>query len=331
MQVAIIGAGTWGTALARLAGLKGHSVRLWAFEPEVVASIRNRRVNPLFLAEFELPQAVQATGDLAEAVRDAQIVVAAVPSQHLRKVLEALVPHVQPHTLFVSATKGLEEGTCLRMSEVIGEAFRSRFEPRIVVLSGPTFAKEVAEDQPTAVVAASAELELAERVQRELSTVSFRIYTNHDVLGVELGGAVKNVIAIAAGVAAGIGLSNNPVAALVTRGLAEISRLCEALGGKRETLSGLAGLGDLYLTCTGQLSRNRTLGYQLGRGKPLGSILASMRMVAEGVPTTRATVELARSRGVEMPITFQMDRLLRGETTPAEAIRELMSRPLKVE
>jgi glycerol-3-phosphate dehydrogenase (NAD(P)+) len=217
------------------------------------------------------------------------------------------------------------------MSEVIGQVFRPRFEARVVALSGPTFAREVVQEQPTALVAAARDQELAKNVQNGLSTMSFRIYTNCDIVGVELGGAVKNVIAIAAGVAAGLGVGHNPLAALVTRGLAEMSRLCVALGGKRETLSGLAGMGDLLLTCTAPLSRNRTVGFELGRGKSLPEILSSMRMVAEGVPTTRATVALARAHHVEMPITFQMDRLLRGETTPDEAIRELMSRPLKVE
>jgi glycerol-3-phosphate dehydrogenase (NAD(P)+) len=259
------------------------------------------------------------------------MVITAVPSQHLRRVLEDLAPHVASDAFFVSATKGLEEGTCLRMSEVIARVLAPRLRARVVAISGPTFAREVIQEQPTALVAASTDSDLAQKVQSELSTVSFRVYTNEDIIGVELGGAVKNVIAIAAGVGAGLGIGHNPLAALVTRGLAEMSRLCEALGGKRETLSGLAGMGDLLLTCTGQLSRNRTVGYELGRGKPLPEILSSMRMIAEGLPTTRATVALAQLHDVEMPITFQMDRLLRGETTPAEAIRELMSRPLRVE
>jgi glycerol-3-phosphate dehydrogenase (NAD(P)+) len=285
----------------------------------------------LFLSEVELPPELIVTGDYAESVRDAEMVLLAVPSEHFRKVVEGLLPHVPSHAFFASATKGIEEGTCLRMSQVIARVFQPRFQARVVALSGPTFAREVVQEQPTALVAASAELELAKKVQTELSTMSFRIYTNDDIVGVELGGAVKNVIGIAAGVAAGLGVGHNPLAALVTRGLAEISRLSVALGGKRETLSGLAGMGDLLLTCTGRQSRNRTVGFELGRGKPLGEILSSMRMVAEGVPTTRATVALARAHGVEMPITFQMDRLLRGDTTPDKAIRALMSRPLKEE
>ena len=331
MRISIVGAGTWGTALAWLSSRCGHTVRLWAREPEVVESIERRCVNPLFLSDLRLPDDLFVTGDFAKATEEAEMVITAVPSQHLRTVLEDLAPHVTSNAFFVSATKGLEEETCLRMSEVIDQVFAPRIRARIVAISGPTFAREVIQEQPTALVAASTEIDLAQRVQSELSTMSFRIYTNDDIIGVELGGAVKNVIAIAAGVGAGLGIGHNPLAALVTRGLAEMSRLCEAMGGKRETLSGLAGMGDLLLTCTGPLSRNRTVGHELGRGKSLAEILSSMRMIAEGLPTTRATVALARKHSVEMPLTCQMDRLLRGETTPAEAIRELMSRPLGVE
>jgi glycerol-3-phosphate dehydrogenase (NAD(P)+) len=296
----------------------------------VVQSIRSRRVNELFLSDVELPSQIFVTGDFEEAVEGAEMVLLAVPSQYLRGVLAQLTPHVPADAFFVSATKGLEQGTCLRMSEVIGEA-APHFKGRVVAISGPTFAIEVVKGYPTALAAACSGQSLAKIVQTELSTESFRIYTNDDIIGVELGGAVKNVIAIASGVGAGLGLGHNPLAALVTRGLAEISRLSEALGGRRATLSGLAGMGDLVLTCTARLSRNRTVGYELGRGKPLEEILASMQTVAEGVSTTRATVALAQKHRVEMPITFQMDRLLRDETTPQEAIHELMSRPLREE
>ena len=331
MRIAVIGAGGWGTALARLAARQDHQVRLWAFETEVVDSIRNRRANETFLPGIELPATLESTHDLAEATHDAEMVLTAVPSQHLRTVLEQAAPHVPADALMVSATKGIEEKTLLRMTEVIEQVMGSRLGPGVVALSGPTFAREVAEDHPTALVAACKRPNLATRVQEELSSLTLRVYTNEDVVGVELGGAVKNVIAIAAGVSAGLGLGHNPVAALITRGLAEISRLSIALGGRRETLAGLAGMGDLVLTCTGHLSRNRTVGFELGKGKSLEEILKSMRMVAEGVPTTHATLALAETHGVEMPITFQMDRLLNGKTTPEDAIRALMSRPLKVE
>ena len=331
MRIAVIGAGGWGTAIARLAARQDHEVYLWAFETEVVDAIRERRVNEIFLPDVELPQSIEATSDLALATGEAEVVLIAVPSQHLRKVLEQAAPHVPEEALLVSATKGIEEHSLLRMSEVIEQVMNDRLGPGVVAISGPTFAREVAEDHPTALVAASKRPDLAKRVQEELSSLTLRVYTNDDVVGVELGGAVKNVIAIAAGVSAGLGMCHNPVAALITRGLAEISRLSEALGGRRETLAGLAGMGDLVLTCTGHLSRNRSVGYQLGKGKPLQEVLASMRTVAEGVPTTHAALSLAKAHGVEMPITFQMDRLLNGETTPQEAIRELMSRPLKVE
>jgi glycerol-3-phosphate dehydrogenase (NAD(P)+) len=216
------------------------------------------------------------------------------------------------------------------MSEVIGEV-APQHKARVVAISGPTFAREVVKEFPTALVAACEDTELAKIVQSEFSAPSFRVYTNNDIVGVELGGAVKNVIAIASGVGAGLGLGHNSLAALVTRGLAEISRLSEAMGGRRDTLSGLAGMGDLFLTCTAELSRNRSVGYELGRGRPLNEILSSMRMIAEGVPTTHAAVTLAERHNVEMPITFQMARLLRDETTPREAIHELMSRPLREE
>jgi glycerol-3-phosphate dehydrogenase (NAD(P)+) len=330
MRISVIGAGTWGTALARLMCFKGHGVKLWAREPEVVRSIRNRRINELFLSDIELPGEILVTGGLVEAVDGAEIVLVVVPSQHFRGVVEGLVPHVPPKAFFVSATKGLEEGTCYRMSEVIGEV-APQYKARVVAISGPTFAREVVKEFPTALVAACEDTELAKIVQTEFSAPSFRVYTNNDIVGVELGGAVKNVIAIASGVGAGLGLGHNSLAALVTRGLAEISRLSEAMGGRRDTLSGLAGMGDLVLTCTAELSRNRSVGYELGRGRPLDEILSSMRMIAEGVPTTHAAVTLAERHNVEMPITFQMARLLRDETTPREAIHELMSRPLREE
>lgn len=327
--VAVIGAGGWGTALAKLLCEKGLPVILWCREADVRESVVERRVNERFLPDVALPRALRATRALEEAVSGAEVVLLAIPSQFLRSVVEKLSPHVSDAQSFVSATKGIEEGTHLRMSEVIAEALP--FETDVVVLSGPTFAPEVARGQPTALVAASRRLGAATAIQEAFSTETFRIYTNDDVVGVELGASLKNVIAIAAGVATGLGLGHNPLAAIMTRGLAEISRLAEAMGGRRETLAGLAGMGDLVLTCTGHLSRNRRVGVELGRGRRLEDILAGMDQVAEGVATTHAALTLAEAHGVELPIVAQVDRLLRGETTPAEVMRELMTRPLKPE
>jgi len=335
-RVAIIGAGAWGTALAIARARKdGSEVALWAFEPEVCASIREHQVNDLYLPGMPVPQSVRATGSLEEALRGAEIVVSVMPSPHVRRVFTQMASRLRPETLVVSATKGLEEGTLLRMTEVATEvlgAARPDSRPRMGALSGPSFAKEVARGDPTAVTVASRDAELATRVQREFSDSNFRIYTNEDVVGVELGGALKNVIAIAAGVCDGLGLGHNTVAALITRGLAEITRLAVACGGRRETMSGLAGMGDLVLTCTGGLSRNRTVGVELGRGRKLEEILAGMHgAVAEGIFTIQAALGLAKKHGVEMPISQQMDLILHQGKSPKDAIRQLMTRPGKEE
>jgi len=334
-RIAIIGAGAWGTGLAIVLGRRGnHQVRLWAHEQEVRESISARRVNELFLPGQSVPHSVLPTGSLQEALHDAEIVVSVMPSQHCRPLFQQMRPHLKPEMLFVSATKGLEEKTLLRMTEIAVEIIGSGngFSPRIGALSGPSFAKEVARGDPTAITIASQDAELAEVVQREFSDPRFRVYTNDDVAGVELGGALKNVIAIAAGICDGLGLGHNSIAALITRGLAEITRLAVACGGRRETMAGLAGLGDLVLTCTGGLSRNRSVGVDLGRGRKLPDIIAGMHgAVAEGVFTTQAAVGLARARGVEMPITEQMDAILHRAKGPADAIRDLMSRSGKSE
>lgn len=334
-RIAVIGAGAWGTALSIALGRKGpHQVQLWAREKEVQASISSSRVNELFLPGEAIPESVSVTGDLGQAVQRAEIVVSVMPSQHCRKVFQELRPVLKPEMLFVSATKGLEEGSLLRMTEVIATviSFDRGFRPRIGALSGPSFAKEVAKGDPTAITIASADAELGEKVQKEFSDPRFRIYTNPDMVGVELGGALKNIIAIAAGVCDGLGLGYNSVAALITRGLAEITRLVIACGGQQETMAGLAGLGDLVLTCTGGLSRNRSVGVELGRGRKLPDIIASMHgMVAEGVFTTHAAVELARRYIVEMPITAQMDEILHRGKSPRDAIQELMTRSGKSE
>jgi glycerol-3-phosphate dehydrogenase (NAD(P)+) len=290
-------------------------------------------VNELFLPGQEIPDTVAVTGDLRQALGDAEIVVSAIPSQYCRRMFEQMRPLVTGKMLFVSGTKGLEEQTFLRMTEVIAQvAAPPHGQLRVGALSGPSFAKEVARGDPTAITIASQDAELAETVQREFSDPRFRVYTNSDVIGVELGGALKNIIAIAAGVCHGLGLGYNSVAALITRGLAEITRLVVACGGCAETMAGLAGLGDLVLTCTGDLSRNRSVGVELGRGAQLPQIIAGMRgTVAEGVLTTHAALELARSRRVEMPITEQMDAVLHRGKPPREAIHELMTRSWKSE
>jgi glycerol-3-phosphate dehydrogenase (NAD(P)+) len=330
-KIAVIGAGAWGTALAIVLGRKGtHDVRLWAYEEEVCESIAARRVNETVLPGFSVPESVRATNSYENSLTEAEIVVSVMPSHHARRVFRQMAPFLRESMLFVSATKGIENDTLLRMDEVIHDVLceSAGFVPRIGALSGPSFAKEVAKGDPTAITIASQDRELGCAVQREFSDPSFRIYTNDDIAGVELGGALKNVIAIAAGVCDGLGLGHNTIAALITRGLAEITRLAVACGGRPETMAGLAGMGDLVLTCTGGLSRNRTVGVELGRGRKLDEIIAGMHgMVAEGVLTTNAAVGLARKAGVEMPITEQMHAILDGRKSPREAIRELMTRP----
>lgn len=333
-RIAIIGAGAWGTGLAMVLGRKKtHAVRLWANETDVCESIAKRRVNERFLPDFTLPDSVQATHDLANALEGAEIVVSVMPSQHCRSLFVRMASNLRPDMLFVSCTKGLEDGTLLRMSEVIADALRTRhFTPRVGALSGPSFAKEVARGDPTAVTIASMDSDLARTVQESFNDSRFRVYTNDDVIGVELGGALKNIIAIAAGVCAGLGLGHNSVAALITRGLAEIARLTVACGGRLDTMAGLAGLGDLVLTCTGDLSRNRSVGVELGKGRKLTDIIADMHgAVAEGVFTTKAAVGLARNKGIEMPITEQMYAILEDGKSPQQAIEDLMTRVAKRE
>jgi glycerol-3-phosphate dehydrogenase (NAD(P)+) len=333
-EIAIIGAGAWGTALSIVLGRKEtHRVRLWAHEKEVSESIVQRRVNEKFLPGQDIPACVTPCNNLAEALEGAAIVASVMPSQHCRRLFEQMHPHLRSETMIVSATKGLEENTLLRMTEVIAQVMGDSLPAvRIGALSGPSFALEAARGDPTAITLASQDKELARTVQQEFSHASFRIYTNDDPIGVELGGALKNTIAIAAGVCSGLGLGHNSVAALITRGLAEMTRLVVACGGKAETMSGLAGLGDLVLTCTGGLSRNRSVGVELGRGRKLPEILAGMHgMVAEGIFTTTAAVGLAKARSVEMPITEQMYAILHEGKAPQEAISELMARSSKSE
>jgi glycerol-3-phosphate dehydrogenase (NAD(P)+) len=333
-RMAIIGAGAWGTALAITLARKGtHTIRLWANEPDVVDTVAKVRINERFLPGFRLPESIEATNDLHKALEDAEIVVSVMPSQHCRALFEQMAPALLPETLLVSCTKGLENQTLLRMTEVIADVVRkNHFTPRVGALSGPSFAKEVARGDPTAVSVASTNSDFSRAIQQAFNNSRFRVYTNDDVTGVELGGALKNVIAIAAGVCDGLDLGHNSVAALITRGLAEIARLVVACGGRLDTMAGLAGLGDLVLTCTGDLSRNRSVGVELGKGRKLPDIIAGMHgAVAEGVFTTRAAVDLARKKNIEMPITEQMFAILEQGKSPQQAIEDLMARATRAE
>ena len=334
-RIAVIGAGAWGTALSIVLGRTGsHQVRLWAHEEDVQKGIAESRENSKFLVGYRIPDAVSPTNDLEVTLEGAEIVVSVMPSHHCRTLFLQLSRYIRPNMLLVSATKGLESDSLMRMTEVIGDVVSAErgFRPRLGALSGPSFAKEVARGDPTAITIASTDKELGQTIQREFSDPSFRVYTNDDVIGVELGGALKNIIAIAAGVCDGLGLGHNSVAALITRGLAEITRLVLAAGGRRETMAGLAGLGDLVLTCTGELSRNRSVGVELGRGRKLNDVIAGMHgMVAEGVRTTQAAVGLSRQLGAEMPITEQMHAILQDGKAPRDAIYELMTRTGKSE
>jgi glycerol-3-phosphate dehydrogenase (NAD(P)+) len=321
---AVLGAGSWGTALAVHLGRAGHSVRLWGRDDRLVADMTASRTNPRYLSGIELPPAVLPTASLDEAVDGAEFVVVAVPSHGLRSVVRAAAPHAPRGAVFVSATKGLEGGTLDRMSQVIEE--ETVGAGPVVVLSGPSFALEVARELPTAVLVASTDGAAAARVQEQFRGRGLRLYLSDDVPGVEIGGALKNVIAIAAGAVEGLGLGHNAMAALITRGLAEVSRLACAVGGRRETLAGLSGLGDLVLTCTGDLSRNRHVGVELGRGRRLEEILAGMRMVAEGVRTTGAALALGQRHDVELPIAAQMAAVLEGAVSPLQAVETLMGR-----
>lgn len=332
-KISIIGAGAWGTALAVVLerSRAQHRIALWVREKDVLASLKSEGKNPVFLPGFTIAPETEVTGDFGEVVAEADLVVLAVPSAHMREVCIAMLPFVTPTMAFVSAAKGLEMESLLRMTEVIEQALGPKLRPRVAAISGPSFAKEVARGDPTAMVTASADRQLASELQQEFSGPTLRLYTNDDVIGVEMGGATKNVIAIAAGVAEGLGLGHNTIAALITRGLTEMTRLGTAMGARRETLAGLSGMGDLVLTCTGDLSRNRTVGAELGRGKKLADILKPMRTVAEGIPTTAAARTLARRVGIEMPITEQMYAVLYEGRSPQDAIRELMERRLKPE
>ncbi len=330
-KIAIIGGGSWGTALALALtrSSRAHRIALWAHSADIVEMLTARQVNEIYLPGFELPVDVEVTGDFKTVLAGADIVLGVMPSAHAREMYRAMQPHLDPKSLFVSATKGLEPDTHARISDVIREEIGPL--SRVAVLSGPSFAAEVAAGDPTVVVLASSDAALAAEVQAEFSGPRFRLYTNDDVIGTEIAGAVKNVIAIAAGASVGLGLGANTMAAIVTRGLAEMTRLAVALGGRRETLAGLAGVGDLILTATGALSRNRSVGIELGKGRELREILDATRMVAEGVGTAAATLQLAKRAGVEMPIAEQVHAVLTAGRASRDSIRELMERRLKQE
>ncbi len=336
-RIAVIGAGSWGTALALVAAARPASdgtprtVTLWGHRPEHIATLCATRENQPYLPGFRLPENILPTAGLAAALDGAQIVLLVVPSHVTRGVLMAMRPHITPTMVFVSATKGIETDTLMRMSEVAFDVWHDLFEPRYVTLSGPNFAYEVAKGDPTATVVAAFAPRWGEYVQNELSTPNFRLYYNQDITGVEIAGASKNVIAMAAGVMVGLGFGHNTVVTLITRGLAEITRLAVALGARVETLSGLAGVGDLFLTATGALSRNRYVGVELGRGRQLDDILAGMTNVAEGVKTTKAIHALAQKHKVDMPMTRGMYQVLYEGRSVQDAMAEIMGRPLRRE
>ena len=327
--IAIVGAGGWGTALSVHLARIGHDIRLWGRDARLIETLRATGENASYLPGVALPASVRPCASLAETLTGAKYVVLAVPSHGFRAVARAIAPIAPADAILVSATKGIEEASLQRMSEILSE--ETGPDRRVVVLSGPTFASEVARGLPTVAVAASRDASAAASVQEQFRGATFRVYGSDDVAGVEMGGAMKNIIAIAAGVVEGLGLGHNSMAALITRGLAEISRLTAAVGGRRDTLSGLSGLGDLVLTCTGDLSRNRQVGIQLGRGRRLDDILQGMQMVAEGVRTTGAALALGERHGIELPITAQMAAVLDGRRPPLDAVEALMGRRQRTE
>jgi glycerol-3-phosphate dehydrogenase (NAD(P)+) len=330
-KIGVIGAGAWGTALSMLLADKGHDVTLWMYEKDLAEETARTRDNSVYLPGFTLPESIHVTSSLETAVRDKAIILSVVPSHTVRAVSQRFTPFLSRNSVIVSASKGLEIETLKPLSEVFKDILPIHFHDRLCILSGPSFAKEVAQKMPTAVALASYDPVIAKKVQAVFSNPYFRIYTNPDVIGVELAGSLKNVVAIAAGVLEGMGYGYNTMAALLTRGLAEMARLGIAMGGNLQTFSGLAGMGDLVLTCTGGLSRNRTLGVRIGKGEKLNDIMSGMKTVAEGVKTARAARYLARKYDVEMPIVDEVYQLLYEGKDPKQAVKDLMSRELKDE
>lgn len=331
MKIGVIGAGSWGTTLANLLAKKGYQVCLWAYEADLVQRMTSSRINDLYLDSIVLSDNLSFSSDLQTTVAKKDLLLLVPPSQVMRQVMLQALPAIDPSTLIVSASKGIENDSLQTMSEVLDEILPNNLAAQTAFLSGPSFAREVAQGQPTAVAVAARDAAIACRVQEVFSTDYFRVYTNDDVIGVELGGAIKNVIALAAGVSDGLGFGYNARAALITRGLAEMTRMGVAMGANPGTFAGLAGMGDLVLTCTGDLSRNRTVGMELGKGRSLGDILGGMNMVAEGVKTTLSTFELATRLGVDVPITEQMHQILYANKNPRQAVTDLMQRDLKSE
>jgi glycerol-3-phosphate dehydrogenase (NAD(P)+) len=331
MQIGVIGGGSWGTALARLLSELDHDVLLWFHDPAVERQAAARKENVIYLPGFPLPPRLRTTTSMEEAVTGSELLLAVSPSHVLREVMVQAVPFCHPAALIVSASKGIEAGTLQRMTQVLGDVFGSRYQSRIGALSGPSFAREVAAGMPAAVTVAAPDKKAAEEMQRVLSAPTFRVYSSTDVTGVELGGAAKNVIAIAAGVSDGLGFGHSTRAALITRGAAEVARLAAKLGGDPRTASGLSGVGDLVLTCTGDLSRNRTVGLRLGKGESLGDILGDMKMVAEGVKNSITVSALAQKANVEMPITEQIRQLLHEGKLARQVVGDLLARPSKPE
>jgi glycerol-3-phosphate dehydrogenase (NAD(P)+) len=331
MRVAVVGGGAWGTALARLMAGNKHETRLWVYEPEVAAVIRERRENPMYLPGVTLDPAILPTTDLAEALAGAELVLSVVPSHVVRSVMTEAARYIEKDALLVTGTKGIEDETLLTMSGVLAEVMPAEVGRRVVALSGPSFAGEVAAEVPTAVVAAAHDLRVAEAAQQALANDYFRVYSQTDIVGVELGGAVKNPMAIAVGIADGMNLGLNTRAAIITRGLAEMARLGVRMGANPMTFAGLAGLGDLVLTCTGDLSRNRQVGLRIGRGEKLSEIVAEQKSVAEGVKNAATVFKLAQKMEVSMPIIEQIYLMLYAEKSPKLAVHDLMTRRLRSE
>ncbi|MFK5925168.1 MAG: NAD(P)H-dependent glycerol-3-phosphate dehydrogenase [Desulfuromusa sp.] len=331
IRIAVIGAGSWGTTLANLLAQKGYPVTLWCYEEDLAERIQTSKINDLYLPDVPLSERLQVTNSLKAAVSGKQLLLFVTPSQATRHVLHQALPDLSPQTLIVSASKGIENDSLMLLSQVFEELLPEQMHSQLGFLSGPSFAKEVSSGMPTAVVVAAQDAVVAKEIQKIFSTEAFRVYTHADIIGVELGGAMKNVIALAAGVADGLGFGHNTRAALITRGLAEMTRLGMKLGGAAETFAGLAGMGDLVLTCTGDLSRNRSVGIELGKGRKIDEILGGMQMIAEGVKTTLSAYQLAKKLGVDVPITEQMYLILYQDKDPRQAVTDLMLRDLKSE